>query len=202
MLYIPLRAILVSLANRKIASVRGLEHFPNDGSCIIAANHCGWLDPVYLTAASGRRIRQRMSFISATNKYWLTRAVIPIDPKDRSRCLQTAAKRLQEGEVVGIFPVGDPRKNGSGKAHTGVARLARMTGKPIIPAALNNVLPGHTWKSISGIFFQRPNIEICFGNPILFPSGETSSNETLHREAMHVLDAIHSLCTPAPWPSS
>jgi 1-acyl-sn-glycerol-3-phosphate acyltransferase len=126
--------------------IEGLEHIPASGPALLAANHISLADPPavgYLADLRGREAR----FLATSGLFrypvlaGLLRRMgqIPVE-RATSRAaasLAPAAAALDAGEVVVIFPEGglsadlDP-----GRGRTGVARLARAAGVPVIPVGL------------------------------------------------------------------
>lgn len=119
---------------------------PENGCAIVAANHISGLDPFLLIAASARPLR----FLIAREEYerfglrWLFRAAgcIPVERSGRpERALREAKRRLEQGEVVAIFPHGgihldsDPPR----KLKAGVLRLSQLGKCPIYPVRLQGV---------------------------------------------------------------
>lgn len=192
MVYALLQHLIVPRAFRKIQRIHGLENIPREDGFLLAANHVSWLDPVYLTAAVSQRFRNRFLFVSATGKHRWTQAVIPIDKKNRARCLTLAMEELQKGHAIGIFPRGDQRDS-SGHAMTGIARLAHWSGLPLLPAAIRNLTPAHTWKSLFYYFFRRHSVEIVFGKPMFFSHTDQVSHEQLQADMLQIESAIHAL---------
>ncbi len=126
--------------------VEGLEHIPESGPALLAVNHISLTDPPavgYLADLRGREAR----FLATSGlfRYPLLAGLlrrmgqIPVE-RATSRAaasLEPAAAALGAGEVVVIFPEGglsadlDP-----GRGRTGVARLARAAGVPVIPVGI------------------------------------------------------------------
>jgi len=119
---------------------------PAEGPVIVAANHISGLDPLLLVASSRRPLR----FLIAREQYrrpalkWLFKAMgcIPVDRRGRpERAMRAAARALEKGEVVALFPHGkihlpsDPPVRLKG----GAVRLARLVNCPITPARINGV---------------------------------------------------------------
>ena len=119
---------------------------PEQGPAILVSNHVSGLDPLLLIAASKRPLR----FVIAREQYdrpwftWLFKAVgcIPVDrSRNPRRALRAALEQLQAGEVVALFPHGkihldrDPPR----PLKPGAARLAELTGAPLIPARIEGV---------------------------------------------------------------
>jgi 1-acyl-sn-glycerol-3-phosphate acyltransferase len=142
---------------------------------IVAGNHLSYIDPfahAYFVVEAGRRPR----FLAKRELFdnWFTRMVlrgagqIPVDRGSGNNApLLAAAEALGLGEVVVIYPEGtsqteDPEFR-PGTAKTGVARLALMTGAPVLPVA--------TW---GGQFVWRRSgrQSLRFGRPIWVVAGD------------------------------
>ncbi len=192
-IYYFFRRLFVTTVRSKLRTVQGFEHLPKDRPFILAANHCSWLDPVYLTAAVDRWSKHLpLLFISATKKHRWTQAVIPIDKQDKERCLHIAKEYLHRGLLVGIFPYGDQTLSAI-KARTGVARLSRWSHAPVIPAAIENVTPAHAWKSVLTFLFQKRTIDISFGAPIELAPVPQITAETLAEDMERITGAMQQL---------
>jgi 1-acyl-sn-glycerol-3-phosphate acyltransferase len=126
--------------------VEGLEHIPGSGPALLAANHISLVDPPvvgYLADLRGREAR----FLATSGLFrypvlaGLLRRMgqIPVE-RATSRAaasLAPAAAALHAGEVVVIFPEGGLSADlEPGRGRTGVARLARAAGLPVIPVGL------------------------------------------------------------------
>jgi 1-acyl-sn-glycerol-3-phosphate acyltransferase len=93
-------------------------------------------------------VPRRISFVGKAEYIdsWKTRYLFPamgMIPIDRSggdastAALDTAAEVLERGELFGIFPEGTRSRDGIlYKGHTGPARLAVRTGRPIYPVGI------------------------------------------------------------------
>jgi 1-acyl-sn-glycerol-3-phosphate acyltransferase len=126
-------------------AVSGEEHIPADGPAVIASNHIGNLDFVFLGFAAHRRHRLvRFMAMQEAFDHWLAGPLlrgmrhIPVDRKgDAAAAYAHAIRVLEGGEIVGIHPEARINRSlvpGSGK--TGAARMALATDAPLIPAAV------------------------------------------------------------------
>lgn len=119
---------------------------PETGGAILVANHISGLDPLLMLASSSRPLR----FIIAREQFerfglqWLFRAVgcIPVDRENSpEKAMRQAIKALRDGEIIALFPHGkihldsDPPR----KIKAGAARLASLTGSPLIPLRISGV---------------------------------------------------------------
>ena len=115
-------------------------HFiPDEGPVILAANHFSYMDTVFYPAVVPRQIHflSKIELFKGTflNKTFNALGQIPVvrGAGDRN-AFKLAIEALSEGKIVGIFPEGTNTRDGKLlKAHTGVARLAMLTGLPITP---------------------------------------------------------------------
>jgi 1-acyl-sn-glycerol-3-phosphate acyltransferase len=129
---------------------RGQEHVPTSGAVIVAANHISHADPLTLCDYLLHGVRRIPRFM-AKDTLFKGRGIvartmrgagqIPVYRRtaDASLALRDAVDALHRGECVVIYPEGtvtrDPDKWPMlGK--TGVARLALLSGAPVVPVAL------------------------------------------------------------------
>jgi 1-acyl-sn-glycerol-3-phosphate acyltransferase len=125
--------------------VEGSEHIPDTGPAVIASNHIGLLDFVFLGMAARER-RRLVRFMAMEEAFDhrlggpLLRGMhhIPVDRRGNGiAALDTAIRALQAGQVVGVHPEAKiSRTLRPGPAKTGAARMAMRTGAPLVPAAL------------------------------------------------------------------
>ncbi|MEW8136564.1 MAG: lysophospholipid acyltransferase family protein [Candidatus Thiodiazotropha endolucinida] len=119
---------------------------PETDGAIVVSNHISGLDPLLMLASSNRPLR----FLIAREQYerfglqWLFRAVgcIPVDRENSpEKAMRQAIKALRDGEIVALFPHGkihldsDPPR----KIKAGAARLAALTGLPLVPLRISGV---------------------------------------------------------------
>jgi 1-acyl-sn-glycerol-3-phosphate acyltransferase len=121
--------------------VEGGEHVPAAGPALLAANHESIWDPFVLGVLTARPIR----FMAKAElwRYPLLRTALEAFgafPVERGSGDTTAFARavrlLEEGEVLGIFPQGTSKFDRPRRYQRGVARLALLTGTPIVPVRL------------------------------------------------------------------
>ncbi len=125
--------------------VRGAEHIPADGPAVIASNHIGYLDFIFV--GYGARDAGRLVRFAAKKEVFdhpvsgpLMRGMkhLPVDRDgDRMAVMREAQRRLGLGQVIGMFPEGTiSRSFMPSGAKTGTARMAIEAGVPLIPAAV------------------------------------------------------------------
>lgn len=126
----------------------GAELVP-DGGVILAANHISYTDPIVLCNFILSDLQRAPRFLAKSEMFLGNGLVgrvmrgadqIPVDrhAADASKTLDVAVAALQRGETVVIYPEGtvsrDPAKWPM-LARTGVARLALLSGAPVVPVA-------------------------------------------------------------------
>jgi 1-acyl-sn-glycerol-3-phosphate acyltransferase len=187
---------------------QGLEHIPRQGPVIIAANHISYFDPLCLAVfidAAGREVR----FLAKSELYrnpllgWVLRSAgqIPVyrESRDAARSLQDAVAAMREGAAVAIYPEGTTTRNpdfSPMKAKTGVARLAALTGAPVVPVGMWGAHLLFTRGKI-GPFRRGIRVVVRAGPPMdlgLLPDAPT---EVLNDARDRVMDAIAGLVEEA-----
>jgi 1-acyl-sn-glycerol-3-phosphate acyltransferase len=179
----------------------GLRH----GPLILAANHVSPIDPLMLMAACSRagiapRFMATAGLFTAPVAGSIMRACgqLRVDRHTAqvAQALPAAAEALQAGSVVLVYPEGriglDPWMWPE-RGKTGVARMAALSGAPVIPVAqwdTHRVLPYAAPKGLAGSLLrtirQRPVVHVRFGAPIDL-SGLTG---TAGAQAMRATDRI------------
>ncbi len=178
--------------------VIGKENVPAQGGAILASNHLSVLDsfylplfldrPVIFAAKSeyftGTRPFERIAgaYMRATNQLSVDRTAA----RAGQEMLEAALKRLQDGELFGIYPEGTRSPDGRlYRGRTGVGWLALRSGAPVIPVAMigtNRLLPpGH-------VVPHPGRIQIRFGRPLGF--GEYAGQPAGARQRRSVTDQV------------
>lgn len=152
--------------------VRGIDNIPLEGGGIIASNHISYLDPPLISAVLPRRvtfIARRGLFDIPLLGWFIKHYAFPIDrEKTRPSTIKEAVRRLNNGELIVIFPEG--RRSDTGElleARQGIGMIATRSNVPVIPALIigsNKALPvGAKW-------IKRAKISIIFDRPIYYSS--------------------------------
>jgi 1-acyl-sn-glycerol-3-phosphate acyltransferase len=148
----------------------GMEHVPQSGPVIFAANHRSFLDPFVIATMTRRPIyfvakkelfRHRLQawFLNSLGAFPVDRGASDHD------AMATARQILERGDGVLIFPEGTRVRPGPlGNPKRGVGRLALETGAPVVPVAVigtENIRRG--WRI-------RPHkVRIRAGRPLRYP---------------------------------
>jgi 1-acyl-sn-glycerol-3-phosphate acyltransferase len=156
------------------------DPFP-EGAKIIAANHPSTTDPFFVAAMLRQQtyilINDLLFQVPILGEYLRRSGHIPVKAGNGQAAIQTALDHLKSGHTIIIFPEGDlsPLYGGFHKARTGVARLALLSGAPVITAGIHL-----NWKHIHlirstvkgraemGRWYLRGPYNITVGQPMRF----------------------------------
>jgi 1-acyl-sn-glycerol-3-phosphate acyltransferase len=153
--------------------VEGREHIPKKGAAVLAANHQSFCDSFFLPLVVRRKVTYlaKAEYFDSWKTAWFFRAAgqIPIRRTGGSaseRALETARTDvLGEGHLLGLYPEGTRSMDEFvHKGRTGVTRLSRECGVPIIPVGIVGTVDVQPVNSK----FMRPfkTVTIRFGAPM------------------------------------
>ena len=175
------KTLLLILATGARIRVIFYHDLPKNCGFILASNHISHFDPPIITLSFPRRI----DWIAMSNLFrgrvmrrlFSDLNVIPIERNGPDRAaLRTAAERLKEGRVVGIFPEGGIRDgaasivNGA-EMKQGVSLLFALSDAPVIPCVIlgsDRLYNFRHW-----LPWRRAKVFVGYGKPIL-PSGHVA----------------------------
>jgi 1-acyl-sn-glycerol-3-phosphate acyltransferase len=131
---------------------------------------------------------------------------IPITPGRGREAMERARKQLDRGRTILIYPEGRLSHGGAMiRAKTGMARLAFMSGAPILPVAVH--VPSRYCRTVYGRMYGRPTVGVWqVGGPIWFAIGEpwrpfadqaTVSAADLRRVTDETMDRVRRLLEQA-----
>ena len=168
-------------------TVEGLDHLPEHGPYIVAANHHNYLDGVVL----GCVVPPPIAFLVMPRVWRATplhpsfhRRIgsIPVDlDRPDPGAVRRALDALAAGRVVGIFPEGPFSVSGRlERGLPGVGMLALRSGVAVVPAGIRG-----TYEALAGRRFYVPRRQpftVRFGPPRIFTSGAYASPRVARRE--------------------
>ena len=184
----------------------GTEHVP-PGGVVLAANHISLADPVVLCDFVLYELRRAPRFLAKRELFrgggLVARVMrgadqIPVDrhTPDASLALQPAVEALAGGETVVIYPEGTVTRDPGlwpMAARTGVARLALLSGAPVVPVAqwgAQEVLDHRRRPPVR----LRPRRRVCFrvGPPVDLSrwADRPLTAEVLREATDAVMDAV------------
>lgn len=125
--------------------VEGRENIPKEGSAVLASNHQSFSDSFFIPLVVTRKVTflAKAEYFDTWKTAWFFRAAgqIPIQRGGGSaseRALDTARNEvLGKGHLLGLYPEGTRTVDQYvHKGRTGVTRLSRECGVPIIPVGV------------------------------------------------------------------
>lgn len=176
--------------------VEGSENVPRTGPLLVTANHCSYLDPVFLGALlpreAGFAAKQELFKVFGLGR--LIRALNSI-PVDRSSIAPSTLRRFEDwvrsGKALIVFPEGTRSRDGNLKAaKTGVGMMVAKFSVPVLPVYLEGT--DSAFRNV----FRRGRVRVVFGQPYTLPSGLTGSSnerEAFREAAQIVMNAIRAL---------
>jgi 1-acyl-sn-glycerol-3-phosphate acyltransferase len=179
-------------------------HLP-PGPKLIVANHPSTTDPFYLLTL----FPQPLSILIIEHAFHAPllggilrhSGHIPVLSADRHAAFDAAQQQLRDGQSIAIFPEGDlsPRQGGSLPAHSGAARLALLTGAPVIPIGIyfqreraRALVSKFKGKSETGYWYLRGPYGVTVGQPMRF-AGDAEDRTHVRSISKIIMDAINSL---------
>ncbi len=168
--------LLPLLRTRYKLYVQGLHNLPQSGGVLLLGNHISWIDWLVIQVASPRAIKFVMEK-SIYNKWYLQWFlkyfnIIPISGTASRGSIAKIRERLDNGEVVALFPEGRISYNGQlGEFKRGFEMAMKDSNHPIIPFYLHG-LWGSTFSradehyKIMSKEGSKRNIIVALGKPL------------------------------------
>ena len=179
-------------------------HLP-PGPKLIVANHPSTTDPFYLLTL----FPQPLSILIIEHAFNapLFGAIlrksghIPVLSAEPHAAFDTAHQHLRDGKSVAIFPEGNlsPRQGGLLPAHSGAARLALLTGVPVIPIGIyfqreraRPIISKFKGRTETGYWFLRGPYALTIGEPLQF-IGDSQDRSRVGSISQTIMDMINAL---------
>jgi len=158
--------------------VIGAENMIEEGPCIIAANHCSYLDPPLVGVACQRAIhylaRKTLLDWPILGPIFPQLNVIPVDQDNPERsALMGIIRVVRGGGAALIFPEGGRTFDGKLQpAQPGVGMIAAKTGAPVVPVAISGTYEAFPRNQKLP---RRCPVTVKIGKPLKleFPSGSS-----------------------------
>jgi 1-acyl-sn-glycerol-3-phosphate acyltransferase len=178
--------------------VEGLEHLPERGPYIVAANHHNYLDGVVLAVALPRPI----AFL-VMPRVWRATPLHPLLHRQLGSillnlqrpdvgALRRALRALDQERVVGIFPEGPFSVQGRlERGQPGVGLLALRAGAPVVPAGIRGTYQALVGRR--GYIPRRHPLAVRFGPPRRFSSDVGHGRLARGRITQRIMDDIATL---------
>lgn len=205
MLYWVSRPIVRSYTGTMLnMNVKMQERFPG-GAKIVAANHPTTTDPFFVASMVGNQsfilINDLLFQVPLLGEYLRRSGHIPVKAGSGQEAIDAALQHLQAGHTIIIFPEGalSPEEGGFQQPRTGVARLALMSGAPVIPVGIH--LQRSRIRSIRstvrgqveiGRWYLRGPYNLTVGQPLRF-TGDVEDRPHVRAVASTVMHHIIEL---------
>jgi len=152
--------------------VEGREHIPMHGAAVLAANHQSFCDSFFLPLVVWRRVTflAKAEYFDSWRTAWFFRAAgqIPIRREGgpaSERAMAAAREVLASGRLLALYPEGTRTLDESvHRGRTGVARLSRECGVPVIPVGIMGTVAVQPVSSKVMRPFRR--VTVRFGAPM------------------------------------
>ena len=176
---------LLWLVFEKVLSLRyeivpiGLNNIPSDGSVLLLGNHISWIDWILVQIGVERRIGYMMERAIYEKRFirpiMRLGGVIPVSSTAAKDAFKLAKKRLQEDEIVGIFPEGGISHDGEiGKLYPGFQIIAQGVKGVIVPFYIDgiygSIFSRAKKRHVPMSNLLRRRIRIIYGEPMSMDS--------------------------------
>ena len=185
----------------------GHEHFPADGGMILAANHLSYADVLALSLFSDRAGRYPVFLAKSTlfdvkvlGHIMRELGQLPVyrGQADAALVLRDAEQGLRRGACLMFYPEATVTRDPDQwpmVAKTGVARLALMTGAPVIPVAhwgAQDILP---YGSLKPHLVPRRTVHVLAGPAVDLSAftGQPLTSQTLRAATAVIMADITRL---------
>jgi 1-acyl-sn-glycerol-3-phosphate acyltransferase len=175
------------------------------GAKIIAANHPTTTDPFFVATLAKHQvfilINEKLFKVPVFGKYLRRSGHIPVVAGSGQAALDEALQRLANGDTVVIFPEGalSPREGGFCEPRTGAARLALLSGAPIIPVGLSllrervhSIITHIEGQEEEGRWYFRGPYKMTVGRPVYF-RGDVENHPYVRQVSKAIMHHISEL---------
>ena len=175
------------------------------GPKLIVANHPSCSDPFFLGLLSPQPITllivENPFLIPLVGTYLRWSGHIPVVPSNGCAAFEATRQKLEAGHSVAFFPEGwvSPQEGGFRPPRTGVARLALLTGVPVVPVGIylprdrNTILSSTiTGKRTVGYWYLRGPYSMTVGQSLRF-EGDVEDRDYVTSVSESIMQRIITL---------
>ncbi|MEO3749800.1 lysophospholipid acyltransferase family protein [Streptomyces sp. B6B3] len=190
-------------------SWRGREHMPSAGGFITAVNHNSYLDPLsyahfqYSTGRVPRFLAKQSLFRGrVVGTFMRGTGQIPVlrESSDAAGAFRAAVDAVNRGECVAFYPEGTLTRDPDlwpMEGKTGAARVALLTGAPVIPVAqwgAHEAMPPYA-RTKRFRLLPRKTLTVVAGPPVDLAEfqGAEPTADVLRQVTDRIMDAITRL---------
>ena len=184
------KAIAKTFFNYRVV---GAENMIEEGPCIIAANHCSYLDPPLVGVACKRAIhylaRKSLLDIPVLGPILPELNVIPVDQKNADRsALMGIIRVVRAGGAALIFPEGTRSPDGKLQpAQPGIGMIVAKTGAPVVPVRISGSY--EAFPRGSSLPRLLP-VTVSVGRSLRFERVESDDREFYQKTSDRIINAV------------
>ena len=166
------------------------KDLPPEGPLILAANHPSCTDPFLLPLMFRRPVRllitQNAFKVPGFGSFLRHLGHVPVVKREGLPALDAARRLLEAGGSIALFPEGhlSPRRGGFRAPRTGAARLAILTGVPVLPIGIHllrtrnyGIVSTVTGKRTVGYWYFHGPYHVTVGAAMRFEGGLTHDSK-------------------------
>ncbi len=175
------------------------------GPKLIVANHPSMTDPFLLGLLSRQPIHiliiDNPFYVPVFGAYLRKSGHVPVTLDNGRVAFDRARQLLEAGRSVALFPEGwvSPQQGRFNPPHTGAARLALLTGVPVVPVGIylprerNHVINANiNGKQVVGYWYLRGPCSMTVGRPLHF-KGDVANHDRVISISDSIMRRIISL---------
>jgi len=174
------------------------------GAKILAVNHPSTNDPAFITALlkeqSSVLIKETLFKVPVFGRSLRLAGHVPVIKNNGRAALEEAVQLLKKGRTVIIFPEGEiSPEHGQLKAHSGMARLALITGAPVVPVGISldyrhlRIIPTRVeGKDEPSAWYLHGPYAMTIGEAQVF-SGDVEDRELVRQVTEQIMQRVQSL---------
>ena len=185
----------------------GRENLPRKGGFIVAVNHISYVDP-FAVALLLHTSKRRPRFLAKSSLFTIPLAKqvlngakqIPVfrETSDAGNALRAAVDAVQAGECVVVYPEGTVTRDPAGwpmASKTGIARLALMTGAPVVPIGQWGPQEFLAYREKRPHVFPRKTLRMRAGPPVDLSqwAGAEPTSEVLRAMTSKIMGEVTAL---------
>ena len=181
---------LCKIVVRAVYGFRSIDahNVPETGPVIVACNHVSYLDPIVLGIGFLRPVtylaKKQLFEIPVLGPIIFRLGAYPLDREaGGAAAIRAALRALKEGRCIGIFPEGGRNRDGQHEEKGGAALLGRLSGAPVVPAA------------IAGTRHARPfhPVRVIYGEPLIVERKRKADGDDLEKWTAEIMRRIRAL---------
>ncbi|MGV0792079.1 lysophospholipid acyltransferase family protein [Mycolicibacterium sp. XJ1819] len=189
-------------------TVTGVENLPVTGGAVVAINHTSYFDFTFAGLPAYRQGRGRKVRFMAKKEVFdhkiagpIMRSLrhIEVDRDSGGESYDQACRKLEEGELVGVYPEATISRSFEIKTlKSGAARMAIACDVPIVPHIVWGAQ--RIWTKGHPKNLRRPKvpISVAVGEPIYPTLPPAELTALLHSRMQHLLERVQDAYGPHP----